>query len=394
MLTAEMRTWTNSKNQKAEGTLISATETEAIIQFEGQSTSRSLKLDTLSEQDREYVAAFLSNDGKPETSGNQGNQRQAIDFIPDNFDDPWPKLVKSPENVTVDLVEENEEEKKYVYHSDNYEFICDVPLKKHLVQKFAVLFEGTRELCRMLPIFTKKAHLTGGQYRNKILLFETKETYIQNGGPPSSAGVFMSGGKRGNVVMVPLTSLGVKKLGSSYTVDYGESNKTLPHELAHQLTDRYYYAKGARGWFSEGLAEYVAVTPYRSGNFSVTKTLRAAKDYATEYGREGNGGRALGNEIQAPELKGYMLQDYGSFTSNSNFNYGLGLLITTYFFEIEGKGDRVAITAFLKALREGKQGAEALEALLQGRSYNELAKDISKGWKSRGVDIDFKPSPE
>ena len=194
--------------------------------------------------------------------------------------------------------------------------------------------------------------------------------------------------------MVPLTSLGVKKLGSSYTVDYGESNKTLPHELAHQLTDRFYYAKGARGWFSEGLAEYVGVTPYRSGNFSVSKTLRAAKDYATEYGREGNGGRALGDDINAPGLKKYMLQDYGSFTSNSNFNYGLGLLITTYFFEIEGKGDRVAITAFLKALREGKQGEEALKELLQGRTYNELSKDISKGWKSRGVTINFANSPE
>ena len=192
--------------------------------------------------------------------------------------------------------------------------------------------------------------------------------------------------------MVPLTSLGVKKLGSSYTVDYGESNKTLPHELAHQLTDSFYYAPGARGWFSEGLAEYVAVTPYRSGKFLVSKTLRAAKEYATEYGRDGNGGRALGEKIKAPNLKSYMLQDYSSFTANGNFNYGLGLLITTYFFELENKGDRVAITAFLEALREGKKGEEALEALLQGRSYNELANDISKGWKSRGIKIEFAES--
>lgn len=392
LLSAEARIWTNSKNQEAEGTLLTATETEAVIHFKGQKASKSVKLNTLSEKDREYVADFLNNGGKTDSSG--GGKKQNTDEIPDNFDDPWPKLVKSPEGVTVDLVEENEEEGRYVYHSANYEFICDVPLKKHLVQKFAVLFEGTRELCRVLPIFTKKAHLTGGQFRNKILLFETKNSYYQNGGPPGSGGVFMSGGSRGNVVMVPLTSLGVKKLGSSYTVDYGESNKTLPHELAHQLTDRFYYAKGARGWFSEGLAEYVGVTPYRSGNFSVSKTLRAAKDYATEYGREGNGGRALGDDINAPGLKKYMLQDYGSFTSNSNFNYGLGLLITTYFFEIEGKGDRVAITAFLKALREGKQGEEALKELLQGRTYNELSKDISKGWKSRGVTINFANSPE
>ena len=397
-LTAEPRLWTNSKDKTAEGELISATETEATIHFTGHKKPRAVKLNTLSEDDQEFIAAFRENDGEPETAaddskgkkGQRGrNDKSEGEDIPDNFEDEWPKTVKSPEDVTIVVAEEDEEKKRYVYHSDHYEFICDVSLKTHLVKKFAVLFEGTRELCRVLPISTKKAHLTGNDFRHRILLFETKESYARNGGPPGSAGVFMSGGKRGNVVMVPLTSLGVKKLGSSYTVDYGESNKTLPHELAHQLTDSCYYAPGARGWFSEGLAEYVGVTPYRSGIFMVSKTERAAKEYATEYGREGNGGRALGDEINAPDLETYMMQPYPSFVANANFNYGLGLLITTYFFEMEGNGDRVAITAFLKALREGKKGEEALEVLRQGRTFDELAADISKGWKSKGIDINF-----
>ena len=395
--------WTNSKNQTAEGELLSATETEAVIHFSGQKDSRAVKLTTLSEEDQKFIASFRdkedeteapANEKKGKNSRRRGNNKSEGEDIPDNFDDEWPKTVKSPEDITVVLAEEDEESRRYVYHSDHYEFICDVPLKTHLVERFAVLFEGTRELCRVLPISTKKAHLTGDDFRHRILLFETKESYARNGGPPGSAGVFMSGGARGNVVMVPLTSLGVKKLGSSYTVDYGESNKTLPHELAHQLTDSCYYALGARGWFSEGLAEYVAVTPYRSGIFMVSKTERSAKEYATENGREGNGGRHLGDEINAPDIKSYMLQPYSSFTANGNFNYGLGLLMTTYFFEMDGDGDRVAITAFLKALREGKQGEEAIEALRQGRSYDELAADIAKGWKSKGIDINFAPAPE
>ena len=394
------RTWTNSKGQKAKGELISATKEQAIIQFDGKRTSTSLSLDKLSELDRKYVEAFIENGNSPDdsfqeeqTETGEGNgkkiEQNVLNGIPDNFDSEWPKMVKSPEGIEVELVREDQETKEYVYHSPHYEFICDVPLKSHLVKKFAVLFEGTREVCRELPISTKKAHISGDKLRHQILLFESKETYFKNGGPPGSAGVFI-----GDVVMVPLTSLGVKKLGSSYTVDYGESNKTLPHELAHQLTDRFYYAPGARGWFSEGLAEYVAVIPYRSGTFMVSKALRAAKVYATEYRRDDNGGRALGEDIKAPPLKSYMLQDYGSFTANGNFNYGLGLLITTYFFEIEEKGNRTAINAFLKALREGKTGEKALESLLQGRSYNELAADISKGWKSRGVKIEFADSEE
>jgi hypothetical protein len=363
------------------------------------------ELSVLWEDDRTYVRENFSGEQESEDESDEGQlydpnasygERQkalqkAFEDIPANFDDEWPTLVEFEDAITVTLVSENEEAKEYIYHSDHYEFVCDVALKPHLVERFADLFEGTREMCRQLPIATKKAHIAGQTHRNRILLFESKETYVKNGGPSSSAGVYM-GSK--DVVMVPLTSIGVKKVGSSYSVDYDGSNKVLPHELTHQLTDACYYVPGSRGWFSEGLADYVAVTPYRSGKFMLTKTENAARDYATEYGRKGNGGRALGDEIRAPALKDYMLQSYSSFTANANFNYGLALMVTTYFFEMENNGDRVAITAFLKALREGKEGEDALAELRQGRSFDELAEDISRGWRSKGIDIEFAKSEE
>ncbi|MEM9080110.1 MAG: hypothetical protein AAGC74_05395, partial [Verrucomicrobiota bacterium] len=308
--------------------------------------------------------------------------------IPDNFDQPWPGRASAPDNILVELIEEDPEIPRYVYHSPHYEFICDAPLKPHLVKRFATLFEATREYCRQIPIATKKAHIAGTKYRNRILLYESVATYVANGGPPSSAGVYMPGK---DIIMVPLTSLGVKKIGSSYSIDYREDNKTLPHELTHQLTDHFYYEQGSMGWFSEGLAEYIAVTPYRSGSFNVKLAVNSIRAYATEYGRKDQGGRALGTEISAPPLSQYMLQDYRSFVANANFNYGLGLLITTYFFHMDGDGDRKAITAFLKTLRDGKKGEEALSALRQNRTFDELAKDITKGWRSKGVRIQFAP---
>ena len=56
--------------------------------------------------------------------------------------------------------------------------------------------------------------------------------------------------------MVPLESLGVRTLGSGYTLDRGKSNNTLPHELIHQLTPPPYFRHGSVGWFIEGIAEY------------------------------------------------------------------------------------------------------------------------------------------
>lgn len=398
-------------------TILGVKEGKVAFQFSGETAPRIMVIAELPTADQEAIAQWAEDkknapaeepvseaveetekDEKPIYDPNASYRdrqevlKAAFAEIPDNFDAEWPKLIKSPENVTVTLVSEDEELRRYVYHSDHYEFICDVPLKPHLVERFAVLFEGTREVCRQLPISTKKAHVAGKSLRNRILLFESKQAYVENGAPESSTGVYIVST---DTVMVPLTSVGVRKVGSSYSVDYDGNNKVLPHELTHQLTDSYYYKPGARGWFSEGLAEYVAVTPYRSGKFMVSKAENSARDYVTEYGRKGNGGRALGDEIQAPSLKSYMLQSYSDFAgSRANFNYGLGLLLTTYFFEMENNGDRVAITAFLKALREGKEGEEALAVLRQGRTFDEMADDIAAGWRSKGVKIEFSPSGE
>ena len=53
---------------------------------------------------------------------------------------------------------------------------------KMWLKKFAALFEATREYCRELPISTMKAHVPWAKFRNKILLFETKDSYVENGG--------------------------------------------------------------------------------------------------------------------------------------------------------------------------------------------------------------------
>ena len=306
--------------------------------------------------------------------------------IEENFDAGWPKLVKtdSPEII---IVKESEEEKKFIYHSPNYEFISDVKISKTIIKNFSTLFESTRLYCQQMPISMVRAHMPENTVKYKILLFGTKASYFRNGGPPGSAGVYMPGS---GVIMVPLSGLGVKKVGSSYMFDYKVSNKTLPHEITHQLTNIEYFNPGARGWFSEGLAEYVAATSYRGGKFMVNGNLNDIRSYVTEGSRKDGRGRYLGKEISAPDIKQYMLMSYGQFTANGNFNYGLGALITYYFLHMENDGDRKNINAFLDALNNGKRGEDALKVLLAGRSYDQLEEDISKAWRSRSVKIKFR----
>lgn len=382
------RTFEDTKGRKIEASVTALEGDKVTLKLDKTGKSYEIALETLSAADQKFVTEWSESnksgkdDAKPELSDPTKPEP--------NFDAEWPDLVKSELDIEIETVEDGENEGRFVYHSPNYEFISDVGLSKSVVKKFAVLFEATREYCRLLPIATMKAHVPGAQFRNRILLFEDKADYVANGGSPNSAGVFISRGKNGRgVVMVPIESLGLKKLGSSYTYDYKGKNNVVIHEIAHQLTDSEYYRPGARGWFTEGLAEYVANTPYRSGKYKVRTNLSAIKDYGTGTGPKGRGGRNLGEEITSPDLKDFMLMPYSQFTSsNVQFNYGFSMLITYYFFHMEE--DRTNINNFLKALKEGKTGEDILNVLLNGRSWDEMEAQISKAWRSKGVKITFK----
>ncbi len=364
------REFTNSQGKKIEATLKGVEGESAVLEMNGKTFN--VPMNSLSEADQLYITEWEAN----QESEMEEDASEAANT--DNWDAEWPRLVSTDVSPEIEVIQENDE--GYIYASPHYEFHCDVRLNASLVKKFAVLFEATNLFMREMPLSMGKAYR---EKRHKILLFETKQAYIQAGGPPSSAGVYM-GGK--DVIMVPLTSLGVKKVGSGYMYDYGGSNKTLPHEITHQLTDRAYYK--ARGWFSEGLAEYVGTTPYRSGKFQVDD-VGALKDYVTAYGEDGNGGRAIGEDINMPDVKEWMMQSYDSFLSNPQVNYGMGALVTYYFFHMDGERDAARIKNFLKALKAGKKQDEAFDVLLDGRTWDELEEDITKGWRSKGVKINW-----
>jgi hypothetical protein len=112
-------------------------------------------------------------------------------------------------------------------------------------------------------------------------------------------------------------------------------------------------------------------------------------DYTTAYGSKNSGGRALGENIHIPDLKQFMLQDYGEFLQYPQINYGCSLLITHYFLQMDGDGDAKRIKSFLKALRDGKTSVDALAVLLDGRSYEQLGEEISKAWGRRGIKLTF-----
>ncbi|MBP6600277.1 MAG: hypothetical protein KA250_00645 [Verrucomicrobiales bacterium] len=370
---AEDRSWTNRGGKQIVGELIEIREGTAVLSVGGKNFE--VPIASLSPADQEFIGSWKKSEMTDSSKDGA---------IKPNWDGPWPKIVSADVSQEIEIVKENSAENEYIYASKHYEFICDVKLNTSVVKRFSLLFEATNQVCRELPLGMVKPFR---EERHKIHLFETREGYAEKGGPEGSAGVYISSGGEGDV-LVPLTSLGVKKVGSNYSVDYDRENTTLSHEITHQLTDMQYYEEGSRGWFTEGLAEYIANSGYRSGKFDIND-LQKLIARVTAYGDNGQGGRALGESIRAPDLQAFFVQSYESFLSDPQKSYGLAGLYVYYFFHMDGNKDAANVKGFLKALKEDKKPPELFEPLLAGRTWDQMEADITQGWRSRGVKIDF-----
>ncbi len=373
------RVWTDDQGRKTKAVLLNVGDGKALLLMpDGREIP--FPLEKLSKIDQAFIKKFgLDTHEEEETT-------EPDEVL--NFDEEWPDRVTYKGDPEINIIEENSDTETFIYESANYRYHSDVRLSTSVVRGFATLFEATEQFVRALPLAVNGGRKTDGKYQ--IFLFETREAYIEAGGLPGSGGVYIGGQ---NVVMVPLTSLGVRKVGSGYMLDRSKSSKTLPHELAHQLTPDPYYASGARGWFSEGLAEYVAITPYRSGSFNVRTNIRPILKYVTAYGENNMSGHALGDEIQMGPIEEFFKRPISDFLKTAQISYGGSLLLATYFFHLDGEGDAARIKKFLQALRSGKTDQEALGVLLAGSTYRELEKQISDAYSSKGIDLIFTPEP-
>lgn len=361
---AEGRTWTDVHGRTFEAELVGKSGDALILELEGGRRFR-MPLERLAESERIRLG---KEQGEARASTLAGN---------------WPREVRHDRAVKVRVVSEDRGSRRFVYESPHYRFTSNVRLTDEVLRSFAVLFETTHLYCQQLPL----ALLKHGSGKLAVRLFETDEQYVRAGGSPGSAGCFVPARRE---VLAPVSSLGLVPIPGGHRLDPSRQNLVLVHELAHQLTPSNYYRPGALGWFSEGLAEYVATTPYSWGYFKVDPHGNAARAYLTAFGRRGKAGRNLGTSIAMPRLDRFMTQSYGSFTSShANLNYGASLFLVHFFFHLEGRGDAASIRRFLGAMNSGASEAEALRVLLAGRSFEQLEQEFARAWRSKGVTIRF-----
>jgi hypothetical protein len=304
---------------------------------------------------------------------------------PVGFDGEWPSSAFVPEELNISIVKEDDVAKVYKYRSTHFEFTSDVQLKPRLVSACAKVFEATHEFLRLLPLNHRTT--ADGTRLFPVTLFEEYDDYVKAGGLPGSAGVCKYSSRDDSLVLVPLESFGVKKVGKDYTVDSKDKDySVLAHEITHMIME---YAVKQASWYIEGSAEYVANTGYTGGRFKIAVNKSYIVEAVTAYGKDGNGGQGLGTNLKMPRLERFMTQSYREFLSNSRFNYGMACLLTYYWYHQDGNGDAARIKEYLKALQAGIPEEDARQKLLDGRTWEQLETEFAKGMRRMGVRIDY-----
>ena len=369
---ADLKTWSNVRGQSFEAEFIRIHGAEAIFTL---ANGRSFATPIVELAPQHRATLQKARDGL--------DLMQAPETVNSTFSRPWPREIRLDGPVNSRVVSEDPKSGRYIYETPNYRFTCESPLTAEVVSNFSVMFEATYKYAQSIPLSLGSGRKREGKL--DIFLFSSMASYVKAGGPPGSGGCFFRG-----FVLVPMASLGLTKSSTGFTLDRKRDNSVLVHELAHQLTPEAYFAHGARGWFTEGLAETIAITPYSWNYFSIDAGGSLERDYVTANGKTGRGGRTLGTTINAPRLKHFFTMPYEQFSgSNANSNYGIALLVTHYFLHMEGDGKARKITQFLKSLHAGADGDTALAQLLGSDSYEVLENEISMAWAKKGIQIRF-----
>ena len=357
------REW-NTSQGKIKASLIEITP-EGVCVLTSDGTSKLLKNETLSQIDRHYLKEGIL----------EGN----------NFNDPWPTESKINLDFPIEII--TEKPGKYTYGTPHFNFICDAKITKQVIKRFAQIFESTYEANRNLPL--NNAPVSDKDEKFKIYLFEKRESFIQAGGLPDCDGCQIWGEEpsKYGYVIAPFESLGIKKNGKSFSINYRDDDiTTLIHETTHMLmrmevTDQ--------PWFSEGAAQYVECTPYRNGRFNFKGNKRSIISSITADGLNGKTGRALTKNIKLPKLQDLMTINYDQFNTDQDIDmkYGAALLLTYYFYHGDGKGDASRIKKFIRALQTGASLEESHQILLDGRSWKQLSDEFVKFWGKSGIKI-------
>lgn len=177
------RSWTSNDDKELQARMLGVEDEKVALQLESGKVSQ-VPVSRLSPK----AQAFIREHGWPLPSAWKG----------------WPDdLQVTLSQIRVEDMGQRED--WFTYHSNHFEVAAEAELGNTCVKEICRLLEGVYLLMEKSPwgILT-----TPKNNRFRIELYQTQASYTQNGGPPNSAGVYLTSRV---VFMVPFHSLGIEK---------------------------------------------------------------------------------------------------------------------------------------------------------------------------------------
>ncbi len=301
----------------------------------------------------------------------------------ENFAAAWPGETRLAEKLPAKTIKDGPDE--WIYETQHFQFHSPAPIAISSIRKIAWIFEGTYVANLALPLNAPCNHYQvkeKGKFQAQFYL--DRESYQKSGAPANSAGYFRgSGDLSTGKTHVPFSSLGLEKAGKKYTKSGREVNAhTLVHEITHHMSIGAWMPQMPI-WYQEGYADYVASSPYTNGRINFRNNRKSISNQVKL--------RLGGQKVyKAPiDLKTFMTQSQADFMhpERVQFSYGMALALFYYFCHCDGKRNAARLKAYIKAMQAGEA---SIDIFLDGRSWDNFQKEVSKDIKSKlGVLITF-----
>lgn len=362
------RVWTDASGRTVEAEFLELLEDRVRIKRIQDNRVFSLPLDQLSQRDRAWLAE-KRNAAEDHAGADGAVQFEGLD---------WPRRTRLPDDYDVEVVEEDNKLGVYLYRTPNFEFRSEVKLARKVVREFGKIFEGTLAAMEAFPldwkIDRKDAHY-------QARLFEDTASYLKAGGLPNSAGLYLPSKRE---IYVPISSLGLRQVSSTYTFGASGDRSTLIHEITHQV--HHDWLGSLFPWFVEGLAVYMESVPEDDGEFHFDD-----QDLFAYFRRFSPSG-----EITMVDPVRLISLSHAEWTANFSRNpaalltyYQSAFLLTHYFLHLDGNEDGARIWSYISRIERGEAEISARAVLFGTRSPAEFVEELRRAYDREGMDLVF-----
>jgi hypothetical protein len=356
-----VREWTNAEGTATfSGTFIEIRDGLVTIVRQPDAIRFEVPLERLSVADRAWI-----DSNKNTLTAHGSNRNQAKNPVTPEM--RWPRHLRVSSDYQIEVVSEDRSNNRFIYRSNHFEFVSDVPLSRRVIREFGQIFEVTYQAIAAMPLRWDPQPPVGTHF--DVRLFGERSAYYAAGGLPNSGGVYMGNERK---ILVPLTSVGMQRTSSEYTFDSNADFRILIHEITHQV--HHHWLQRLPIWLVEGLAVYMDNVPYANGELRFDRL-----DVNAAFSRRSREGLFVPLETMMALTGSEWNQQLAQDLNTARLNYATAFLMAWFFFHTDNDG--VNMYRYLRAIEEGMPEIEARDFLLNGRTLEELQRDFIRGFE-------------